>query len=128
MTSTYKKLPNEPIVIVTLPANYNLVAELPVVMPKYLQELETFQEPVFWIVDAREAPFSVEDIITGAELVAKGQHPLYKHPKIRQVIYITTSLMLKLAAEGMGSDQFGKIAIKLFDDLELGLKFARENR
>lgn len=128
MTSTYKKLPNEPIVIVTLPANYNLIAELPVVMPKYLQELESFQEPVFWIVDAREAPFTVEDIVTGAELVSKGQHPLYKHPKIRQVIYITTSLMAKLAAEGMGSEQFGKIAIKLFDNLDLALEFARENR
>lgn len=128
MPSTYKKLTDEPIVIVTLPDDYNLAAELPQVMPKYMQELASFQEPVFWIVDAQVAPFSIDDIITGAELVAKGQHPLYKHPNIRQVIYVTTSQMLKLAAAGMSSEQFGKIAIKLFDNLDDALKFARENR
>jgi hypothetical protein len=128
MPSSYRKFPDEPIVVVTLPADYNLAAELPVVMPKYMQELGSFTEPVFWIVDARQAPFSVDDIITGADLVAKGQHPLYKHPNIRQVIYVASSQLLKLAVAGMGSEAFGKIAIKLFDDLEVALKFARDNR
>ncbi len=128
MASNYKKLPNEPIVIVTLPKDYDLKADLPKTLPTYLKELSSFKEPVFWIVDASVAPLTVTDLSVGAGMVARGEHPLYKHPNIRQVIYVTTSSLLKLAADGMGTEKFNKIAIKLFDNVDAALAFCRESQ
>jgi hypothetical protein len=128
MPTEFKKLDNEPIVVVTLPKDYDLAAELPVQLPKYISMLDAAPEPVYWIVDARNSSLGVEEIITGASLVASGKHPLYHHPNIRQVIYVTSSRIMKLAAEGLQSESFGHIAIKLFDDLDEALKYTRANK
>ena len=128
MPTEFKKLDHEPIVIVTLPQQYDLAAELPTLLPKYISMLDAAPEPLYWIVDARNSPLTVEEIITGASLVAKGQHPLYHHPNIRQVIYITSNSMMKLAAKGLNHAAFGHVNIKVFDSLDAALKFARENK
>jgi len=128
MPTEFKKFPNEPIVVVTLPKEYDLAAELPLLVPKYLGFLDSTPTPVYWIVDARNAPLKVEEIIIGAKLVASGKHPLYRHKNIRQLIYITSNETMRLAAAGLANEAFGRIIIKLFDDLDEALKFARENK
>jgi hypothetical protein len=127
MPTVFKKLENEPVVIVTLPSEYNLAAELPKLMPKYISLLDAATEPVYWIVDARDSALKVEEIILGASLVARGEHPLYHHPNIRQVIYVTSNQIMKLAAEGMKGDSFGHVNIKLFDDLDQVMDFIHKN-
>ena len=128
MPTEFKKLPDEPIVIVTLPIDYNLSVELPKMMPVYMNFLNSATTPVYWIVDARNSPLGVEEIVRGAELVARGEHPLYHHPNIRKVIYVTSNKIMKLAVAGMENEIFGSLAIKLFDNLDDALKFARENK
>jgi len=128
MPTKFQKLPNEPVVVVTLPKVYNLAAELPVLMPQYMELLNSSKTTLFWIVDARESSLSVDEIVTGASLVARGEHPLYRHPNIRQVIYVTTSEIMKLAITGMQTEAFGKLQIKLFDDLDEALAYTRKNK
>lgn len=128
MPTVFKKLENEPIVIVTLPTEYNLAVELPKLMPKYISLLNAATEPVYWIVDARDSSLKVDEIILGASLVARGEHPLYHHPNIREVIYVTSSRIMKLAAEGLKGDAFGHVNIKLFDDLDQALEYIRQNK
>lgn len=128
MPTEFKKLPDEPVVVVTLPKEYDLAAEMPKLMPMYLNFLDTTPTPVYWIVDARNSSLKVEEIIIGASLVARGEHPLYRHKNIRQVIYITSSEIMKLAAEGLKSEAFGRISIKIFDSLDTALKFTRANK
>ncbi len=128
MSTKFKKLDNEPIVVVTLPKDYDLAAELPVQLPKYLQLLNAATEPVYWIVDARNSPLKGEEIALGASLVARGEHPLYHHPNIRQVIYVTSARIMKLAADGLKAEPFGHVNIKLFDDLDQALEYARQNK
>lgn len=127
MPTAFKKLENEPIVIVTLPTDYNLAAELPKVMPQYISFLNSATEPVYWIVDARNSSLTVEEIVLGASLVARGEHPLYHHPNIREVIYVTSSQIMKLAAEGLKGEAFGRVNIKLFDDLDQAMDYIHNN-
>jgi hypothetical protein len=128
MPTVFKKLENESVVVVTLPKEYNLTTELPVQLPKYLSLLDAATEPLYWIVDARNSPLSVEEIVFGASLVARGEHPLYHHRNIRQVIYVTSNKIMRLAAEGMQGDAFGHVNIKLFDDLDEALQYTRKNK
>jgi hypothetical protein len=128
MPTTFKKLDNEPVVIVTLPKEYNLAAELPVQLPKYIGMLDAATEPVYWIVDARSSSLKVDEIIVGASLVARGAHPLYHHRNIRQVIYVTSSQIMKLGIEGLKDETFGNVNIRIFDDLDEALKYTRQNK
>jgi hypothetical protein len=128
MPASFKKLENEPVVIITLPSEYNLAAELPKSMPKYLSLLDAASEPLYWIVDASHAALKADEIILGTSLVARGEHPLYRHPNIRQVIYVTTSNIMKLAAEGLKGNAFGHVNIKLFDDLNQALEYTRQKK
>jgi hypothetical protein len=96
-------------------------------MPKYLSMLDAAPEPVYWIVDARNSSLKVDEIILGASLVARGEHPLYHHRNIRQVIYVTSSQIMKLAAEGLSADAFGNVNIKLFDDLDQAMEYVHQN-
>lgn len=127
MPAKYHKYADEPIVLVTLPTNYNLQKELPQVLPFYLSQLDSFDGQVYWLVDAREASLNVEEIMVGANLVARGQHPLYHHANIREVIYITSSEIMKLAADGLRHQAFGRVKIKVYDDLDEALKYVRES-
>jgi hypothetical protein len=128
MPAIFKKLENEPVVIITLPSEYNLAVELPKSMPKYLGLLDAATEPLYWIVDASQAALKAEEIILGTSLVARGERPLYRHPNIRQVIYVTTSHIMKLAAEGLKGNAFGHVNIKLFDDLDQALEYTRQKK
>jgi hypothetical protein len=128
MPTAFKKLENEPIVIITLPTDYNLAAELPKLMPQYINLLNAATEPVYWVVDARNSSLTVEEIILGASLLARGEHPLYHHPNIREVIYVTSSQIMKLAADGMKGDSFGNVNIKMFDDLDQAMDYIHKNK
>jgi len=128
MLAEVKKLPDEPIVLVTLPKGYDLKANLSQSIPGYLRLLETFDTPVFWIVDASAVDMKVDELMIGATLVARGEHPLYHHPKIRQVIYVTSSELMKAAAAGMQDEVFGQVNIKLFDNVQDALSYARSSR
>jgi hypothetical protein len=128
MPTVFKKLEDEPIVIVTLPIDYNLAAELPKLMPQYINLLNAATEPVYWVVDARNSSLTVEEIILGASLLARGEHPLYHHPNVREVIYVTSSQIMKLAADGMKGDSFGNVNIKMFDDLDQAMDYIHKNK
>jgi len=128
MATGFTKLENEPVVIITWPSEYNLAAELPKSMPKYIHLLDAATEPIYWIVDATQAAFKADEIILGTSLLTHGEHPLYHHPNIRQVIYITTSNIMKLAAEGLKGNAFGHVDIKIFDDLDQALEYTRQKK
>ncbi len=127
MSATIKKLPGEPIVIQTMSPDYKLVNELPPALPKLLAFLDALEEPVFWLLDiSAVAVITVEDLLTGTELVARGEHALYRHPKIKYVVYISTKSMIKMAVDGMAKEAFGKFPISVFDTLDEALVFARK--
>lgn len=127
MSNTVQKLPNESIVIDKMSADYCLSAELPVGISKLFEFADGLIDPVFWIVDASEIQeITIEDILTGTELLIKGKKPFYRHPKIREVLYVSTSRLIRMAAAGLKNDLFGNLKISVFDTLEAALEYARK--
>jgi hypothetical protein len=122
-----EQLPNEPIVIQTMSPDYRLTDELPQDHPKLYAFLDGLSEPVFWIVDiSKVRDINMEDLLKGTRLVATGEKPLYHHPNMRQALYVSTKDLIKLAATGLGHDQFGNLNVKVFDSLDAALAYARE--
>ena len=127
MPNSIQKLPNELIVIDTIPPDYHLSVELPQEMSKLFEAADHLEAPVFWIVDVSAVKeMTIEDLLTGTELLIRGKNPLYRHRNIREVLYISTSQLIKLAAAGLASDLFGNLKIQVFESLEAALQYARK--
>jgi hypothetical protein len=125
MSTSVTKLPDEPIVVVSLGADYNLRTELPKAVPQYLEMLAHYDEPVFWIVDLSAVLLSVEDVVFGANMLARSENPLYHHPKVREVVYVTPVDALQAAAQGMDSRAFGHVKISVTNTLDEALAQVR---
>lgn len=125
MPAQVKHYSDEPIVVITLPADYNLLTDLPKAVPEYLKLVDALAEPVFWIVDASAIKFTVQEITTGANLLTRSENPLYHHPKIRTVIYVTPNEALQAAAQGLSSEAFGRVAMRVMSTLDEALEYVR---
>lgn len=127
MPSTLEKLADEPIIVQTMSPDYQLMIEFPPKVPQLFAFLDGLTEPVFWVVDISAVEkLSIEDLLTGTGIVAKGENALYRHRNIREVLYVSTLEMIKLAAAGLGHDAFGKLKVRVFENLEAALQYARE--
>ncbi len=69
--------------------------------------------------------FDLSSVIAGANLTARGNNPIFHHPNVRSVIYVTKSNLTALAAKGMDSDVFGNLNISVFGTLEEALTHVR---
>jgi hypothetical protein len=125
--NTIQKLPNEQIVVDTMSPDYHLSVELPQGISKLFEVADGLAEPVFWIVDASVVKeVTIEDLLTGTELLIRGKNPLYRHRNMREVLYVSTSPMVRLAAAGLANELFGNLKIRVFDNIESALQYARK--
>jgi hypothetical protein len=125
MPATREKLLNEPIVIVTLSEDYDFATEAAAGVQENLAFLDSLDEPVYYVTDTSAVDFDLGAVIEGSNLAARGTNPLFHHPNIRSVIYVTQSILSALAAKGMGSDAFGNLNIKVFGTLDEALAHVR---
>lgn len=125
MSTNVQKLQDEPIVVVSLGADYDVLSELPKAVPGYLKLLDTLDEPVVWIVDLSQVVLDIEGITIGANMLARSENPLYHHPQILRVIYVTASPVIQAAVRGMTSQTFGHVKISATDTLDDALVEAR---
>ena len=104
--------------LVTGYADFNFLVEGDAVAAEMLALLEGAQKPVFFINDVRLAPFTYEELIDATNKAARGENPLFKHPKILGVISVTTDEIVQLAAKNMDSEAFNKTKVHVASSLE----------
>ena len=127
MTVTVKQFPGEPIVVQTMSPDYQLQVEFPQDYPKLYALLDQQPRPVFWVVDISAIiGLTFEDLLKGTEIVARGDKALYRHRNIREVLYVSTEKMIKMAAAGLKADTFGNIKVLVFESLDAALQYARK--
>ncbi|MBN1313322.1 MAG: hypothetical protein JXB30_18090 [Anaerolineae bacterium] len=89
------------------------------------QILEAQEELLFFICDVREMKLSLDDLIAAANVGSRGQQPLWQHPKIRDVYFISNLKMVELAAKGLSSPIFGNMQVRVFGTVEKALEDIR---
>lgn len=127
-TATIKKLPDEPIVIVTLSGSSAELIDSEQLRVELRSTLNAASEPVFLITDLSDSQISFDEILRGSSGAYRGDNPTFKHPNIRQIIEVTNDPTLELVAEGLDSDLFGNVKIRLFKTLKEALAYARATR
>jgi len=126
MANTTEKLPGEPIVIRTLDPNIQSVEEMKAGFLSTLKLLDEQKEPLIFIMDLSKSnlPDSLDNLSEATNIVAR-QLKVFTHPMVRQIICVTTSRFVELAARGLDSKVFGNVKVPVVHSVEEGLALAR---
>lgn len=120
-----ERLPNDPVLLLTLHADYSAVRDLPKSNPAVFDKLETASEPVFYVIDTRQVSFTIEDLIQAASTTSRGNQSTFNHPNVRGVIIITSDDAVKMAIRGLDSEAFGYVKVSVASTLDEALEQVR---
>ncbi|MBN1563635.1 MAG: hypothetical protein JXA10_07345 [Anaerolineae bacterium] len=123
----FEKLPGEPIVVFTAFESYRMAQDAQLSVEATFEFFDALDEPTNYILNWLDLnPLDIEDVSVGAMAVALAENPIFKHPKMRKIIFVTTSEIFILAARGLDSDTYGHIKIDVFPTLDEALQYARQ--
>ena len=79
-------------------------------------------EPLYLIVDLRQAKLTFDDLLIGASRGARGNDPIWHSPKILGVYFITDNRAVELVIGGLKHAVFGSANAKAFGTVEEALR------
>ena len=124
MSFTITKHADAPIIVNHIHADYNIATDIVPSNQQVRALLDQVIEPHYYIIVFGYV-LTFEELMDGANRVARGENSLWHHPNIKQVIMVTDNDMLKLSAEGMQSHTFGNLVVPVFATLEDALAYTR---
>jgi hypothetical protein len=127
MSYLNQKLPGEPIIISTLHKDFDYATEAEPSAMENMALLNAATEPLYFIADMRAVHFDLGELIAGADLAAGGEQSMLRHPKIKEALFVVTDKIMEIAAEGLATEAFGNIKLKMFDNLKDALAYARSH-
>jgi hypothetical protein len=122
---TLEKLPGEPIVVFQATKSYDLEADTPVALDELTRIVDSSDIDLIYIADVRNITFDLADLAYSANLTTRGEGAIFHHPKLREIIAVTTSKLVELTFRGMDSDVYGGVKVAVFPTLEEALEYAR---
>jgi hypothetical protein len=135
MSYSSHQLPGEPILIVTLYADFDLATEGAIIEAERIALLEAAQEPLYVILDLSQIELSLDDIVKGSNMLVRGVSlaprseqngiSIFNHANLRQLIFVSGSRVIKLAASGMNYPVFGGQDVVVFASVEEALEHCR---
>ncbi|MBN1313346.1 MAG: hypothetical protein JXB30_18210 [Anaerolineae bacterium] len=121
-----EKLPDEPIVVVWLSSSVH-IDSLEIYQERTHQTIElldSMEEPVYYVYDLSEAKLNIAEIVLGANKGAGSSASSLRHPNVKEVLVVTQSNLIKLAAKGLNTEIFGFVPVSVFDTLDEALEYA----
>jgi len=123
MSFNVRKLPCEPITVYT--AQSSDLDHMEQNNQIMLDMLDQLSAPVFHIADMRPIKLNVDSLMQLAASVAYGEHSVLRHPMIKELILVTDSRLIAMAGDGLSSDIYGNLPVKIFGSLDEALQYAR---
>jgi hypothetical protein len=122
---TIEVLPDEPILVVSISEGFKIAEHMPHSIGDVRAVLDQAKEPLFYILDVTKLSLSLDEVIMAASLGARGEQPLWHHPMIREMMFVSPSILIKLAAQGLSAPTFGGLNARIFETLDEALAYAR---
>ena len=125
MSHHIEKHPTDPFILLTVNPDYNMAEELAISNQTVANLLDQSSEKQVYIIHFKNK-LSLDEIITGANRVGRGENSLWHHPNIKKIILITNSAAIRVSAQGMSSDTFGNLNVAVVASLDEALHHARQ--
>jgi hypothetical protein len=125
-TFTVEKLPEDPILLATMTAEYSVSRDQQASDDAARALLAELVEPMYLVVDITKVKLSIDDITLGSNRAAReGHNPLWHDPRIKQIVFVSTNKAVHLAAKGVNTLPFGFSNVKVFNTLDEALAHCR---
>jgi len=127
MSFSIEPLPGEPIILVTLGADYSGEDDTPEIARQFAALVEASGQPVKLVIDVRQAiqRATMNNITNGMLMAVECDPPLLHHPLMDELILVAVTDVMKHVAEGFRSPAFGNVKVQLFQFFDEALAYAR---
>lgn len=88
--------------------------------------LDESPEPLFAIDDVTRLALSLGDMLTFATMGTRTDNPIWRHPRLRGLYFISTNRLIELGASGLNSATFGNVKARVFGTLDEALDDIRQ--
>lgn len=122
---TLEKLPGESIVVFQAKKTYDLEGDTPVALDRLIHIADSSDVDLIYIADVRNIHFELTDLAQAANLTTRGEHAIFHHPRMKEIIAVTTNKMVALTFRGMESEVYGRVKVAIFPTLEEAIEYAR---
>jgi len=125
MSYTIQLLNEEGILLGRWNEDFSFQDEIRVYNDEMYSLLESLTAPVYFVHEFANPGLSMQDIMKGASIATREEKSTFQHPMIKQIIFVTTSKVMKVAAKGLNTMSFGNIEVAVFDTVDEALAFVR---
>jgi len=126
MSYAIEKL-DEHIILINHTPDFDLFTDVDLVAVDAIKLLDSQSEPVYFILDLSAVNASLESVTVGIAKASLGENKLFHHPKIKQVVCVSTDEFLQLAFKGLSSAVYGHINVAVFSTVHEALTHARSH-
>jgi hypothetical protein len=123
MSYKIETLTGEPVILLILTQDAAISEDMPKSGAEIRTLLDQASEPMFFIMDMSAMQISLDDLILGSNLGARGEQPLTRHPHLKEMLFVSSSKMVKLGLKGLNTLAFGNMKVKAFDTLDEALAY-----
>ncbi len=123
MSYTVEKMSGEPVVLVRLNSDYDAVQEMQDTIQSSNALIAQQTEPVFSIWDVDQSNVNLEGLMSGTNVA---RQETATPPNQMGSIILGNSPYLQLLAQGLNSDTYGHLNIRVFGQLDEALAYVHE--
>ena len=117
MSYKTRKLAGYDAILTELYADFDLEHEIGQVDMDTIAILEASDRKLAIIIDF-QTKLNFEDILLGANTVARGEAPVWHHPKVKKVYLVSNDPAIQAVAKGMSSPTFGSLNIQVVHSVD----------
>jgi hypothetical protein len=128
VSSTIELMENGTALVVSLGDDFDFATEGEAQFAQITSILDRQTEPIFYMVDLRKLDITFDETLALINRVARGEDALLRHPNIREIIYVISNTFQRAVAEGLDSEWFGNLKVKLVYSLDEGLDYIRSQQ
>jgi hypothetical protein len=123
---TIHRSPDEPILTLVLLENYSISQDIGASTAAVKAHLDQADQPLYYILDLSHLKANLDDVMLATSHSARGETPLWHHPSIREIIFVSEAPLMKASAKGLKSAAFGNLErVKIFTSPTEALRYCR---
>ncbi|HEX3050440.1 MAG TPA: hypothetical protein VHP83_07285 [Aggregatilineaceae bacterium] len=125
MSHSLRSYLHEHILVITLNADFCRRDELIQIGFEALRRLNAAVGELTLIFDLVAAPLDYTALFHLVNFGARGDTPIFHHPNVGRLIFVTQSELIELGAKTLDSPIYGNLSIPVFPTLDQAMHYAR---
>lgn len=118
-------LHGEPIVIARFGADYNMLADFSKSRAVIGEAFAAQSTPFYYILNISASKFDFSQMTARLAALTDAKTGPYRHPLLKEVIFVTESDLGAIAADAMQQEQYGALKSNLYKSEEEAVEYVR---